>query len=139
MTDISQQHGAFSWCELMTTDTTAAIEFYSQLFGWKVEARPMLGMTYNMLSVGNSASGGLRQQAVGGLMSMPPNIPSTVPPRWGVYVTVDDVDAAAKLVEELGGKVMQPPIDIDESMRFSLIQDPQGAMLSIISYRNTAA
>jgi uncharacterized protein len=130
MTDISRQHGAFSWCELMTTDPTAATEFYSRLFGWKIEERPMPGMTYKMLSVGD--------QQVGGLMQMPPNIPSTVPPRWGVYVTVDDVDAAAKLVEELGGKVMQPPIDIDESMRFALIQDPQGALLSIISYRNTA-
>jgi uncharacterized protein len=139
MTDISQQHGAFSWCELMTTDTTAATEFYSRLFGWKVEERPMPGMTYNILSVGDSASGGFRQRQVGGLMSMPPNIPSTVPPRWGVYVTVDDVDASVKLVEELGGQVKQPPMDIDESMRFALIQDPQGALFSIISYRNPAA
>jgi uncharacterized protein len=52
---------------------------------------------------------------------------------------VDGVDAAAKLVEELGGKVMQPPMDIEASMRFALIQYPQGAMLSIISYRNTGA
>ncbi len=138
MTDIPRQHGAFSWCELMTTDPTAATEFYSRLFGWKVEERPIPGMAYKMLSVGDSASEGSRQQQVGCLMQMPPNIPSTVPPRWGVYVTVDDVGAAAKLVEELGGKVMQPPIDIDKSMRFALIQDPQGAILSIISYRNTA-
>jgi uncharacterized protein len=131
MTDISQQHGAFSWCELMTTDTTAAKAFYTRLFGWTIEERTMPEMTYNVMSVGN--------KEFGGLMQMPPGIPAGVPPRWGVYVTVDDVDATAKLVVELGGEVMQPPVDIDASMRFALIKDPQGAMLSIISYRKIAA
>jgi catechol 2,3-dioxygenase-like lactoylglutathione lyase family enzyme len=41
MTDISQKQGAFSWCELMTTDTAAAKDFYSQLFGWAIVDRPM--------------------------------------------------------------------------------------------------
>ncbi len=131
MTDISQKQGAFSWCELMTTDTAAAKDFYSQLFGWAIVDRPMPGMMYHVLNVGD--------QSVGGLMAMPPEIPSTVPPHWGVYVTVDDVDASVKLVEELGGKIKHPPTDIDSSMRFALIQDPQGALLSIISYKTTAA
>jgi uncharacterized protein len=43
------------------------------------------------------------------------------------------------LVEELGGQIKQPPMDIDASMRFALIQDPQAALLSIISYRANAA
>jgi uncharacterized protein len=131
MTDISQQQGAFSWCELMTTDTTAAKEFYSRLFGWTIVERPMPEMVYNILNVGD--------REVGGLMAMPPNLSSTVPPHWGVYVTVDDVDASVKLVEELGGQIKHPPTDIDESMRFALIQDPQGALLSIISYHTTTA
>ncbi|HQJ08167.1 MAG TPA: VOC family protein, partial [Deltaproteobacteria bacterium] len=29
-----RQHGAFSWCELMTTDVNAAKDFYTKLFGW---------------------------------------------------------------------------------------------------------
>lgn len=131
MTDISRQQGAFSWCELMTTDTTAAKEFYSQLFGWTIVERPMPDMVYNILNVGD--------REVGGLMAMPPNLPSTVPPHWGVYITVDDVDASVKLVEGLGGQIKHPPTDIDESMRFALIQDPQGALLSIISYHTTTA
>jgi uncharacterized protein len=28
-----EQHGAFSWCELMTTDLQAAEAFYVSLFG----------------------------------------------------------------------------------------------------------
>jgi uncharacterized protein len=127
MTNISQQQGAFSWCELMTTDTTAAKEFYSQLFGWEIVEQPMLGMAYNILHLGD--------REVGGLMAMPPDLASTAPAYWGVYVTVDDVDASAKLVEALGGQIKHPPTDIDGSMRFAVVQDPQGAVLSIISYR----
>jgi uncharacterized protein len=40
-----------------------------------------------------------------------------------------------KQVGELGGKIKHPPTDIDSSMRFALIQDPPGALLSIISTR----
>jgi uncharacterized protein len=52
MTNVFQQQGAFSWCELMTTDTTAAKEFYSRLFGWEMIDRPVEGMTYTVLKAG---------------------------------------------------------------------------------------
>jgi predicted enzyme related to lactoylglutathione lyase len=134
MTNAFQQQGAFSWCELMTTDTTAAKEFYARLFGWGIVDRPVPGMMYHILNVGDSAGRRLRQREVGGLMGMPPEAPEHVPPHWGVYVTVDDVDASAQLVEELGGKIKYPPTDIPDIGRFALIEDPQGALLSIISY-----
>lgn len=125
MANIFEQHGAFSWCELMTTDTPAAKEFYAQLFGWTMDDRPMSEAIYTVLKAGN--------QQVGGLMAMPPDMSATAP-YWGVYVTVDDVDASTKLVEKLGGEVKIPPTDIPDVGRFAMIQDPQGARLSIISY-----
>jgi uncharacterized protein len=125
MTNVFQQQGAFSWCELMTTDTTAAKEFYSRLFGWEMIDRPVEGMTYTVLKAG--------EREVGGLMAMMPDLPA-MPSNWGVYVTVDDVDTSVKLVEELGGQVKVPPMDIPDVGRFAVIQDPQGATLSIISY-----
>ena len=39
--DTYKTHGAFSWSELMTNDPQAAANFYSQLFGWKVDTMPM--------------------------------------------------------------------------------------------------
>lgn len=44
-----EQHGTFSWCELMTTDTDAAQTFYAQLFGWEMQDQPMPGMMYTVL------------------------------------------------------------------------------------------
>jgi hypothetical protein len=63
-----------------------------------------------------------------------PESATGMPPTWGVYVTVDNVDASAKLAVDLGGKVMIPPTDIPDVGRFAFLQDPQGATFSIISY-----
>lgn len=121
-----EQHGAFSWCELMTTDTEAAKTFYTQLFGWEMHDQPMPDMMYTVLKSEGKEVGG-------GLMAIPKEAVGC-PPAWGVYVTVDDVDAAAKTTIELGGQVVRPPTDIPSVGRFAIIQDPQGAIISIISY-----
>jgi predicted enzyme related to lactoylglutathione lyase len=119
-----KQQGAFCWSELMTTDVPAAIKFYTKLFGWTTEEFPMEGMAYTLVKVAGTE--------VGGIMTVPPEAEG-MPPMWGIYVTVDDVDATAKLVEELGGKILLPPTDIPKVGRFCVIQDPQGAMISAIT------
>jgi hypothetical protein len=53
-----------------------------------------------------------------------------VPPHWMVYVAVDDIDAAARKVVELGGKVCVPPTTIPVG-RFAVVNDPQGATFSL--------
>jgi hypothetical protein len=70
---------------------------------------------------------------IAGMMTIPPEAEGT-PPNWGLYVTVDDVDATVRKVEELGGKICVPPRDIPEVGRFCVIQDPQGAFISAITY-----
>ena len=42
--DVYKTPGAFSWSELMTSDPQGASTFYSQLFGWKIEAGEDKGM-----------------------------------------------------------------------------------------------
>jgi predicted enzyme related to lactoylglutathione lyase len=126
MDDQFQQHGAFSWSELLTTDIAAAKKFYSGLFGWEMEDMPMEGMEYTVVKAGG--------KEVGGMMPMPPE-GGDHPPVWGNYVTVDDVDAVARTAEELGGKVHVPPQDIPGVGRFCVIEDPQGAYISAITYK----
>ena len=125
MTDVFKQHGAFSWSELMTSDPEAAKKFYSELFGWKTDDMPMGDMTYTVLKAGD--------KEVGGIMPIPEQAKG-MPPYWGMYVTVDDVDATAKKAEELGAKTIVPLTDIPEVGRFFAFQDPQGAVISAITY-----
>ena len=118
--------GAFSWNELMTTDVEAAKAFYSALFGWDVQKCEPCEMDYTMATLGG--------QDIAGVMAIPKEA-AGMPPCWGAYVTVADVDALLPRVTQLGGKTIVPPHDIPEVGRFAVIQDPQGAMLSIISYK----
>lgn len=119
-------HGAFSWMELMTTDPQAAQEFYRKLFGWEFEPFQDNTMPYTVVKV--------QGQGVGGIMKMPPNVPENVPPHWGAYITVNDVDATVRQVEELGGGVYVPPRDIPKVGRFAVLRDPQGAAFMVIRY-----
>lgn len=120
-------HGAFSWVELLTTDVPAAQRFYGELLGWTMDSMPMegAGQEYLLLKAGDHTAGG---------MMMMPAQAQGVPPHWGVHVTVDDVDAAAAKATELGGKIIVPPTDIPKVGRFSTLQDPQGAVFSVIKY-----
>jgi predicted enzyme related to lactoylglutathione lyase len=123
--DPYKTHGAFSWSELMTDDPGAAAEFYGSLFGWTAETMDMGTGPYRVLKVGDSS--------VGGIMGKPPGA-GAMPSMWGCYVTVDDIDRTAERCVALGGKVMMPPTDIPTVGRMAVLQDPQGAMISAITY-----
>jgi predicted enzyme related to lactoylglutathione lyase len=56
-----------------------------------------------------------------------------MPPHWVNYVQVHNCDETAAKVTSLGGKVCMPPTDIPNTGRFAMLQDPQGAMLSVIA------
>lgn len=125
MTSPFEQHGAFSWLELMTSDVEGAKAFYGQLFGWKLKDGPVQGVDYTVISAGG--------HEIGGLMALPEHLKQT-PPHWGTYVTVGDVDETIKQAEQLGGKICVSPHDIPDVGRFAVVQDPQGAVISVISY-----
>ena len=125
MTDVFKQHGAFSWNELMTTDVDVAKKFYAEAFGWEYSDEQMEEMTYTVVKAGG--------KEIGGMMTIPPDA-GEMPPVWGAYVTVTDVDETARKVEAAGGRIHVPPRDIPGVGRFCVIQDPQGAYISAISY-----
>ena len=109
----------------MTNDVAGAKAFYGELFGWEMHDEQMPEFTYTMLKAGD--------RDVGGMMAIPAEAQG-MPPAWGSYVTVDDVDKQAMLAEKLGGRIIVPPSDIPNVGRFAVISDPQGALLSMIAY-----
>jgi predicted enzyme related to lactoylglutathione lyase len=130
--DVYKTHGAFSWSELMTSDPQAALAFYGPLFGWKVDVMPMGEGEYHVVKAGDVA--------VGGVMRLPAEAAAGgMPPTWGCYVTVDDVDATCRQATALGGQVVMGPQDIPNVGRFAVIQDPQGAVVNVITYAQPAA
>lgn len=103
----------------MTTDTSAAEAFYSNVIGWQATDAGMgPDRPYTILSMGETI--------VGGLMPVPPQA-AGAPPMWMGYVGVDDVDAYTERVKAAGGEISRAPEDIPNIGRFSVVSDPQGA------------
>ncbi|HUS92562.1 MAG TPA: VOC family protein [Phycisphaerae bacterium] len=121
-----QTPGAISWHELLTGDVEAAKAFYAGLLGWEMETDISTGTEYTVVK----AAG----QPMGGMMRRPPECPPDLPPHWGIYITVEDVDATAAKAGELGGQVIHPAQDIPGVGRFAVLSDPQGAAFTVIKY-----
>ena len=124
--DPCKTHGAFSWCELMTTDLEAAKKFYGELLGWKIEDHETENMAYSVIKNGG--------KAMGGMMELPSEA-GGAPPHWGPYITVKDVDAVAEKALQMGATAIVSPRDIPGIGRFFMFRDPQGAMIAVISYQ----
>jgi uncharacterized protein len=121
--DLVGAPNSFCWGELATTDAAAAKSFYTSLFGWTTKESTD-GMPYTELD--NAG------QPIGGIMAMSGPQWEGIPPYWGIYFRVEDCDASAAKATELGGKLHVPPTDIPHVGRFAVVQDPQGAVFSII-------
>jgi hypothetical protein len=122
--DRFNEPGALTWNELATDDVDAALTFYRDLLGWRWTADDMPGLgRYHMAKVGGRDAAGL--YALSGEMA-------GMPPRWTVYLQVDDVDATATRAAELGGQVPWPPQDIAVG-RFAVLADPAGGHFCVFA------
>ena len=114
--------GALTWHELLTTDSEAAVDFYSLLLGLE-RAEITEEMDYIILKAQGTE--------VAGVMQITPDMGS-FPPHWGVYYEVVDVDRTVAQVQSLGGSVLVPATDIPGGIgRFAALMDPQGAAFNI--------
>src|SRR4051812_2427465 len=91
--------GKFVWFEHLSSNPEKSRPFYEELFGWKTDAMPMGADTYHMIK--NAGEG------IGGYRSAPPGVPNC----WTSYLSVADVDASARAIQEAGGRVLMPPAD----------------------------
>ncbi|MDH5548125.1 MAG: VOC family protein [Gammaproteobacteria bacterium] len=123
--DAMKPNGAFSWNELLTPDIEAARVFYSELLDWKLKDADDAAVPYLIAETGD--------KEVAGIMQTPPGA-EEMPPMWGAYVTVDDIDARTERARKLGAKVYVEPQDIPNIGRFAVVADPQGAIFNMITY-----
>lgn len=116
--------GAYSWHELATTDVSAALSFYTELFGWeKGPTHPMGGDVgdYQLVTQGGQQIGGLYKSS-----------PTAMPPSWLTYVNVADIDKAANAVKGGGGRIINGPMQVPGGSWIAQATDPQGGMFAVI-------
>ena len=123
---IVNQPNSLVWNELQTHDHQGARDFYGKVFGWSERLDPS---GYVMWADGDRVQcGGM---AIGEGMG-------EMPSHWLIYFLVEDVDAAAARIAELGGTVLHGPSEAGGMGKMLVAQDPQGAMFALIRFSGQA-
>jgi predicted enzyme related to lactoylglutathione lyase len=104
--------------EVIGTDAAALQDFYSKLFGWKINTDNPAN--YGMVET--QGEGGIG----GGIGSAPGGGHVTF------YVAVDDPKAHLEQVEKLGGRTVMGPTDIPGGPTVALFADPEGHVVGLV-------
>jgi uncharacterized protein len=148
--EIVNEAGTWNFSDLNTRDVDGAQSFYGEVFGWVAGALEGGGFEFTFLRLpgygdflertvqpdlraGQEEAGAPPEFAdvVAGMVRMTSDqFPDDVPPHWSVTFAVEDSDATAARVEELGGKLVAPPMDAGPT-RIAVVQDPQGAVFTV--------
>ena len=131
MPDRKHLPGKFVWYELVSQDAEKAQAFYGEVLGWTVRPYPMGGFDYEMIYAGDTMIGGYASPQHSAHWERPARGDSRAS-HWISYVSVEDVDAAAKAASTSGGKVVEAPFDAPGVGRMARIADPQGAQLFLM-------
>jgi predicted enzyme related to lactoylglutathione lyase len=103
--------------EILGKDGKKSQEFYSQLFGWNIDANNP--MEYGMVP---GEAGGIG----GGVAA------AMEKPMVTVYVEVPNLEAALQKAEALGGKTVMPPMDVPGGPKLAQFADPDGNLIGLM-------
>jgi uncharacterized protein len=121
-TAISGVDNTFCWADLSTPDPEKASRFYSGLFGWELMKDPKDPSGY--IHIKNS------EDFIGGIPPATHRNPNA-PPHWLLYVQVADAEASTGKAGQLGAKVLMQPRKMEGVGIWSIVADPQGAVLAL--------
>jgi uncharacterized protein len=123
------KHGEFCWTEIAINNLETCKSFYKNVFGWELpESKVDVGMEYQEFNVPDSyPMGGMYEISKEMFGDNPP------PPHFLNYISVENVDEFTSKAYDLGAKVIKEPMDIPNTGRFSIIEDPAGGMIAFIN------
>lgn len=132
--DTEPRPGTPAWFESLTKDFDADAAFYAAVLGW--ENAPMADEAGSEGdetpdNFGRYATNWAGEQATAGLCEANAWLPADVPSFWRVYFGVEDTDAAVAKIEELGGRLIDGPIDSPFG-RVATVADSLGGSFQII-------
>jgi predicted enzyme related to lactoylglutathione lyase len=114
--------------EVIGKDGAKLQGFYSELFGWEIDANNP--MNYGMVPRdGNTTDDGI---GIGGGVG---------PAQEGsdgwvtFYVATDDVEESLKKAEGLGGTRVMGPMQVPEGPEIGLFNDPEGHLVGVVRMR----
>jgi uncharacterized protein len=116
--------GTVAWNELHSPHVDRASSFYAAVFSWEAETSPFNDIEYTMWKLdGRGVAGGVPLAAA---------TSTDAPARWFAYYSVRNCDDMVARARELGATVLAEPLTSEDG-RYSVLQDPQGAVFGVIS------
>jgi predicted enzyme related to lactoylglutathione lyase len=110
-----------TWFEILGKDGGKTQKFYSDLFGWKVDANNP--MSYGMVQGENGGIGGGLSGSMDGQSHLT------------VYVDVDNLQATLDKAKGLGAEVVMPPMDVPGGPTIAQFRDPDGNVIGLMKPR----
>lgn len=133
-------HGSITWSGLQSRNPSGSAAFLSNLLGVDLEQYTRGGLTYFVIQPEDESGGTTGDLAEpfqpknSGAAEAADWMHPDDPPFWLTCVKVNDVDVSTSRAKEFGATVVSPPMDIPDVGRVCTIMDPQGAVISMITY-----
>ena len=105
--------------EAIGPDGPALIKFYGEAFSWSIDADNAMG--YGMVDNGGAGING-------GIGQAPPEGSGR---HLTFYIQVDDIEAALSKIESLGGKTINPPMEVPGGPKVAHFEDPGGNFVGL--------
>jgi uncharacterized protein len=121
------EHGAWTWNNLMTRDVAKAQDFYGEVFGWEATHNEEAPESVLMWQV----EGQRWPEGHAGLLEMGSDMPIEAPPHWQVYFLVPDLDRAVEMTKGAGGNLLFGPQQLPIA-KLAVLTDPQGAAFALM-------
>jgi predicted enzyme related to lactoylglutathione lyase len=106
------------WFEVAGPDAGALQRFYAEAFGWQIDAGNR--MNYGMVAA--------EEGGIGGVVGPSPDGSAQVT----FYVSVPDLQAALDTIGQLGGRTLQPPMDVPAGPTIAYFSDPAGNRIGLM-------
>jgi uncharacterized protein len=113
--------------ELASHDATKTVAFLKKVFDWD--------FAYDERTTIHELPAELTPMQGGGVFTLR----RAKSPFLTIYIQVDDIDAKVKSIEEAGGFIVDPPLDLPGGSRICLFNEPSGVTLAMIQAAQGAA
>lgn len=120
-----QKNPVVFW-ELASHDMEKTVEFFREVFEWEIEFSERLGFYV----IPETSPAG---EAIDGAVF---TLKRAKPPFLTIYISVEDIDAKARLIEEQGGFIVEAPFDISANSRICLFNEPSGVTFAMLQSKS---
>ncbi len=115
------------WWELASHDAEKTADFLKKVFGWEIEYDETIKcFDFPIPKDSRNLSGGgvftLRKAKL---------------PFLTFYVQVENIDKKIKLIEQLGGYILEAPFEIPSGSRICLFNEPSGVTLAMLEKKKS--